>query len=370
MARRPASHCWAGDGAALQQAPALPGAGCQCGSGGGLGPGRKCHHGAYRCEALSAAFDCMPCPTSTSAPLSSARHARDQTAYPSRVRVQAGVINAVQHAENIDVLHAPALLGEAALFQQDKPEAARHACTFRARVCIQLPTVPSFLAPALCPTGSQLPPPRVPNLPACPFPHFAGCTHAHGRSCCERLQPRLLIARGLGWGAGQLHAVGAARGGPAGAGVCLPPAAEGDAGRLRLPPGRPHPQSAPRQVVRALFPRPLGNISGSSCCISAPVEEQQEKQSSIAFPRAFGLLAVTLDFCFWVCQHLSWVCSQSGLQPESPLLPMLLSTARMACSDHGPDCEPCADTSHDGRHQKHFLHVGQAGGSACSASAA
>ena len=41
---------------------------------------------------------------------------------------------AVQKGENIDVLHAPALLGEAALCSSQYAEAGRRACGFRAQV--------------------------------------------------------------------------------------------------------------------------------------------------------------------------------------------------------------------------------------------
>lgn len=56
---------------------------------------------------------------------------------PSSVRcaTAAGTVAAVQGADVVDVLHAPAVLGEAALFQEHVPEAARRACTFRAQVC-------------------------------------------------------------------------------------------------------------------------------------------------------------------------------------------------------------------------------------------
>ena len=67
----------------------------------------------------------------------------------------AGVVAAVQNAENVDVLHAPAVLGEAALFQEDVPEAARRACTFRAQVApaaagslFTLALLPALLLPS------------------------------------------------------------------------------------------------------------------------------------------------------------------------------------------------------------------------------
>ena len=46
----------------------------------------------------------------------------------------AGVIVAVQQGENVDVLYAPALLGEASLLTEQHPECTRRSCGFRAQV--------------------------------------------------------------------------------------------------------------------------------------------------------------------------------------------------------------------------------------------